>query len=145
VVCGAFSGRAELVQVAYQRILQLTYVEDLLSAIKSVFLALYEPFLTNFVSSLHGTPLRPSPGRIGTDGGHPSTWDITDVLSGWGRTFDKLLKSIEDKVAQDRKSRLKGSGTLPQSVFAFQHGVTSADQEATSGFYIPFTFAGSSN
>lgn len=141
MVCGALSGRAELLQVAYQRILQLTYVEDLLSAIKSVFLALYEPFLTNFVSSLHGkATFPPSPGRIGTDGGHPSTWDIADVLSGWGRTFDKLLKSIEDKVAQDRKSRLKGSGTLPQSV-AFKHGATSADQEATSEFYIPFTFA----
>lgn len=83
-------------------------------------MALYEPFLTGFVSSLHGnpSPVRASVGGVKADAEHSLTWDIASILSGWDRTFDKLLKSIEDKVAQDRKSRLKGSGggTLAQCV-----------------------------
>jgi signal recognition particle receptor subunit alpha len=115
--------------------LQLTYAEDLLSAVKSVFLALYQPFLTNFVSSLHGG--RVFSAHAGGDEAHrerPLAWSIPGILLGWDKTFDKILKSIEDKVAQDRKSRLKGNGTLAQSVSASKFSATSADQEATSEF-----------
>ncbi|KAF8299286.1 P-loop containing nucleoside triphosphate hydrolase protein [Clavulina sp. PMI_390] len=120
--------------VAYQRILQLTYAEDLLAAIKSVFLTLYEPFLSSFVASLHGTSISLNlnineKSLIGPDG----SWDFSSVLSGWDRAFDKLLKSIEDKVAQDRKSRLRGAGVNLQSKAALPSSEpASADESGTT-------------
>lgn len=106
---------------------------------KSVFLALYQPFLTNFVSSLHGErALHAHVGGVEADQKRPLGWDISGILSGWDQTFDKILKSIEDKVAQDRKSRLKGAGTLPQSVSTSKLSAMPANQEATSEFtYLP--------
>lgn len=120
--------------MAYQRILQLTYAEDLLAALKSVFITLYEPFLTNFVASLHGTPMSlglTGGGKAGSANEGSSPWDFSSILSGWDRAFDKLLKSIEDKVAQDRKSRLRSGGALLQSK-AIASDPPSADESATS-------------
>ncbi|KAJ3935854.1 MAG: SRP54-type protein [Lentinula lateritia] len=39
--------------VAYQQILQLSYVDELLAALKAIFVKLFQPFLTTFVASLH--------------------------------------------------------------------------------------------
>ncbi|KAG9318261.1 SRP54-type protein [Chiua virens] len=71
--------------VAYQRILQLTYVEDLLTAMKALFIKLC-PRLRAIRLSL-GISSR--------------------TFEGWDKVFDKLLKGIEEKVAQDRKSRYR--------------------------------------
>ncbi|KAG6869087.1 hypothetical protein C0993_003407 [Termitomyces sp. T159_Od127] len=87
--------------VAYQRILQLTYVNDLLSALKSLFVEYFEPFLTSFVASLHtGNSARSVVGNL-------SSWNFAQAFEGWDAIFDKLLKGLEDKAAQDRKSRLR--------------------------------------
>lgn len=100
-------------QVAYSRILQLTYVDELLVSLKSLFVKLFEPFLTTFVASLHAL----QQGKTAV----PSSWDFNSVFEGWDKVFDKLLRGLEDKAAlvsllaqvfladpaQERKSRLR--------------------------------------
>ncbi|KAG8961465.1 hypothetical protein FRC03_005354 [Tulasnella sp. 419] len=88
--------------VAYQRILQLSYIEDLLAAMKDLFIKLYQPFLTTFIESLH--VIRSADIKSTT---HPAAWDFTRALDGWDKIFDKLLRGFEDKAALDRKSRTK--------------------------------------
>jgi len=87
--------------VAYQRILQLTYVEDLLAAMKRLFVQYFEPFVAAFMTSLHslGTIKAPESG----------SWDFSKIFERWDMLFDKLLKGLEEKAAQDRKSRLRSS------------------------------------
>ncbi|KAF9239660.1 SRP54-type protein [Melanogaster broomeanus] len=91
--------------VAYQRILQLTYVEDLLTAMKALFIKLFEPFLATFVASLHSVnngKLAASPARDAT-----APWNFVKAFDGWNKVFDKLLRGFEDKAAQERKSRFR--------------------------------------
>src|SRR5258708_2112448 len=129
--------RRIVLQVAYQRILQLTYVEDLLATLKTVFLSLSEPFLTSFVASLHGTlssaaqPITLSKGI--TVSPHIATWDFSRIFESWDKTFDKVLKRIEDKVSQDRKARLKN---VPKPSLAQPSPPSSTDETATSTFTI---------
>jgi len=81
--------------VAYQRILQLTYVDDLIAALKALFVKLYEPFLRTFVASLHAA-------AAGTVSVETVVWDFTSALSGWDKYFDQVLKKFEDRAAQVR-------------------------------------------
>jgi signal recognition particle receptor subunit alpha len=78
--------------VAYQRILQLTYVEDLLAAMKRLFVQYFEPFVAAFMTSLHslGTIKAPESG----------SWDFSKIFERWDMLFDKLLKGLEEKAAQ---------------------------------------------
>ncbi|PCH38272.1 signal recognition particle binding protein [Wolfiporia cocos MD-104 SS10] len=85
--------------VAWQRILQLTYVEDLLNALKTVFLKLFEPFLTAFVASLHAAS--------SVSGQASSTWNFATAFENWDSVFDKILRGFEEKATQDRRSRAK--------------------------------------
>ncbi|KAI0273799.1 P-loop containing nucleoside triphosphate hydrolase protein [Gloeopeniophorella convolvens] len=91
--------------VAYQRILQLTYVEDLLGALKTIFVKLFEPFLAAFVASLHAV----SGGAVAlsNSASEPTLWNFAKAFEGWDAAFDKLLKGLEQKAAEDRKSRLR--------------------------------------
>ncbi|KAJ3794553.1 signal recognition particle binding protein [Lentinula aff. detonsa] len=88
--------------VAYQRILQLTYVDELLAAMKALFVKLFQPLLATFVASLHA----------GSDGksaaGVVTSLNFASAFEGWDKYFDALLKKLEDKAAQERKSRLRG-------------------------------------
>ncbi|KIJ17193.1 hypothetical protein PAXINDRAFT_162128 [Paxillus involutus ATCC 200175] len=91
--------------VAYQRILQLTYVEDLLTAMKALFIKLFEPFLATFVASLHAMnkgKLTSLPTRDTT-----SLWNFAKAFDGWDKVFDKLLRGFEEKAAMERKSRFR--------------------------------------
>ncbi|KAJ7090258.1 signal recognition particle binding protein [Mycena belliarum] len=88
--------------VAYQRILQLTYVEDLLAALKTLFVKMFQPFLATFVASLHAI----NSGKA-TVVEATGVFNFADAFDGWDKIFDKLLKSLEGKAAQDRKSRLR--------------------------------------
>jgi signal recognition particle receptor subunit alpha len=87
-------------QVAYQRILQLTYVDDLLDALKALFIKLFEPFLTSFVASLHAI----KNGRLASAAARdaPKSWNFAKAFEGWDGIFDRLLKGFEDKAAQVR-------------------------------------------
>jgi signal recognition particle receptor subunit alpha len=80
--------------VAYQRILQLTYVEDLLTAMKRLFVQYFEPFVATFVTSLHSlaTVKASAPGS--------ASWDFLKAFERWDMLFDKLLKSLEERAAQ---------------------------------------------
>ncbi|KAF7800328.1 hypothetical protein EIP86_011578 [Pleurotus ostreatoroseus] len=91
--------------VAYQRILQLTYVDDLLAAMKKLFVQFFQPFLTAFVASLHAS----SSTKITSSGAGEvaATWDFSKAFEKWDSIFDDLLRGLEGKAAQDRKSRLK--------------------------------------
>jgi signal recognition particle receptor subunit alpha len=97
-----------------------------------VFLTLYEPFLTALVASLHAkivpalTSLSAAPQGI-------SSWDFATAFASWDRTFDKILKGIENKVAQDRKARSRGGAggfiaTPPTNLLA---SPPSVDDEVT--------------
>ncbi|KAJ6606528.1 signal recognition particle binding protein [Mycena vulgaris] len=88
--------------VAYQRILQLTYVDDLLAALKTLFVKMFQPFLATFVASLHAI----NSGKA-TVVEAASAFSFAEAFDGWDKMFDKLLRSLEDKAAQDRKSRLR--------------------------------------
>ncbi|KAH9854099.1 signal recognition particle binding protein [Lenzites betulinus] len=87
--------------VAYQRILQLTYVEDLLNALKTLFIKLFQPFLTTFVASLHVT----GSAKLSSIADTSAAWNFAKAFEGWDGVFDKLLRGLEDKAAQERRTR----------------------------------------
>ncbi|KAI0797861.1 signal recognition particle binding protein [Abortiporus biennis] len=91
--------------VAYQRILQLTYVDELLAALKALFVKLFEPFLATFVASLHAV----SSGKLASNSskGALANWNFVEAFGDWDNIFDKLLRGLESKAAKDRKSRPK--------------------------------------
>ncbi|KAG1723882.1 signal recognition particle, alpha subunit, N-terminal-domain-containing protein [Suillus lakei] len=91
--------------VAYHRILQLTYVDDLLAALKALFIKLFEPFLATFVASLHAIKNGKLVSAAARDS--PTAWNLAKAFEGWDGVFDKLLKGFEDKAAQERKSRYR--------------------------------------
>ncbi|KAJ7632204.1 signal recognition particle binding protein [Roridomyces roridus] len=88
--------------VAYQRILQLTYVDDLLAALKALFVKMFQPFLATFVASLHAL----NSGKAAVVEA-ASAFNFADAFDGWDRVFDKLLKNLEEKAAAERKNRLR--------------------------------------
>lgn len=87
-------------QVAYQRILQLTYVDELLGALKTVFVKLFQPFLAAFVASLHA--VNNTAVVLSNATSQPTRWNFAKVLEGWDAAFDKLLKGLENKAAEVR-------------------------------------------
>lgn len=78
-------------QVAYQRILQLTYVDDLLAALRDLFIRLFQPFLTTFVASLHAVNV----GKVTAESA--VSWNFAEVFANWDKVFDKLLSEVEGK------------------------------------------------
>ncbi|EKM82819.1 hypothetical protein AGABI1DRAFT_89509 [Agaricus bisporus var. burnettii JB137-S8] len=82
--------------VAYQRILQLTYVDELLLALKTLFVKYYEPVIATFVASLHTLNSAKATAL------EPTTWNFAKLFEKWDSTFDSVLRSLEDK---DRRSR----------------------------------------
>jgi signal recognition particle receptor subunit alpha len=89
---------AHILQVAYQRILQLTYVDDLLNVIRNVFVDMFAPFLKNFLAAVHASTSATAAGI----GSLVPQWDFKAQLREWDATFDKILRSLQDKAAQVR-------------------------------------------
>jgi signal recognition particle receptor subunit alpha len=85
-------------KVAYQRILQLTYVDDLLGALKTVFVKLFQPFVAAFVASLHA--VNSSAVALSNSASDPIRWNFAKAFEGWDAAFDKLLKGLENKAAE---------------------------------------------
>ena len=86
-------------------------MEDLLNAIKTLFIRLYNPFLTSFVASLH-TSASATPNMASQ--GVPS-WDFATAFKGWDKVFDKVLRDLEQKANQERRQRarqLPGVGSV---------------------------------
>ncbi|KIJ37735.1 hypothetical protein M422DRAFT_781620 [Sphaerobolus stellatus SS14] len=88
--------------VAYQRILQLTYPDDLLSAMQTLFLKLFQPFLTSFVASLHAASST-------VTAVNAVVFDFHKALEGWDKYFDRLLAGYEEMAGKERNSRLRVS------------------------------------
>ncbi|TDL27274.1 P-loop containing nucleoside triphosphate hydrolase protein [Rickenella mellea] len=106
-----FANELELIfVVAYQRILQLSYVEELLSVLKSLFVKLFEPFLASFMASLHAINSGSVKSASREESSH--SWNFAKAFEGFDKLFDKLLRGLEDKASQDRKSRLRAAPRL---------------------------------
>lgn len=71
----------------------MTYVDDLMAAMKTLFVQLFEPFLTAFVASLHR--------KVG-EVASVMDWNFAMAFDGWDKMFDKLIKGLEDKATQVR-------------------------------------------
>lgn len=69
-------------------------MDDLLTAMKRLFLQYFEPFVAAFMTSLHSlaTVKASAPGNI--------SWDFAKTFERWDMLFDKLLKNLEEKAAQ---------------------------------------------
>ncbi|TFK67908.1 P-loop containing nucleoside triphosphate hydrolase protein [Pluteus cervinus] len=102
-----FNGLELIFVVAYQRILQLTYVDELLAALQSAFIKCFEPFLTTFVESLRAKIPRTPSG--------PFEWDFSAAFRGWDTIFNQILQEIKGKVAVCRSERRPRVRAAPQS------------------------------
>lgn len=68
-------------------------MDDLLDALKTLFIKLFQPFLATFVASLHAI----SSGKAISAA---VQWDFAKAFEGWDKVFDKILRGLEDKAAQ---------------------------------------------
>ncbi|KAI0282196.1 P-loop containing nucleoside triphosphate hydrolase protein [Russula aff. rugulosa BPL654] len=117
--------------VAYQRILQLTYVDDLLGALKTVFVELFRPFIAAFVASLRAA--NNTAVALSNSASDPTRWNFAKAFEGWDATFDKLLKGLENKAAEDRKSRLRPTARPPTTPSPSSSDVDAPSAESHPG------------
>ncbi|SGY16953.1 BQ5605_C012g07041 [Microbotryum silenes-dioicae] len=90
----SFDNQFDLVFViAYQRILQLTYVQDLLVQVKRVFVRQYEDKIDAIQQASKGK--RQKPLEFGPEG-----WE--SLFAGWHATFMRLLREQEQSAAKVR-------------------------------------------
>lgn len=88
---------------AYQRILQLSYVEELLEQVKKAFLKGYEESVKAVVWSAKGKDVLTS--------GHPAAGALfgpegwTGLFKGWEETFSKILRDLELGAAKVSRRR----------------------------------------
>jgi hypothetical protein len=82
-----------LAQVAYHRLLHLSYIPTLLETLKTLFLSLYSPYLTSFVESVKGG-VAPAAGEKAVE------WDFKQAFEGWDGIFEKVLKKAEEGEAK---------------------------------------------
>ena len=66
-------------------------MEDLLTALKNLFVKYFEPFLAAFVASLHALS---SAKNVASQ---TTSWDFTKAFEGWDTIFDKVLRGLEEK------------------------------------------------
>ena len=66
-------------------------MEDLLAAMKRLFVQYFEPFVAAFISSLHSLATISPPSAFS---------DFSKIFEKWDMLFDKLLKGLEEKAAQ---------------------------------------------
>ena len=68
-------------------------MDDLLAALKTLFIKYFEPFLAAFVASLHALNSAKAAASQAT------TWDFAKAFEGWDTVFDKVLRGFEEKAA----------------------------------------------
>ncbi|KDE04523.1 hypothetical protein MVLG_05089 [Microbotryum lychnidis-dioicae p1A1 Lamole] len=92
----SFDNQFDLVFViAYQRILQLTYVQDLLVQVKRVFVRQYEDKIDAIQQASKGK--RQKPLEFGPEG-----WE--SLFAGWHATFMRLLREQEQSAAKTKRT-----------------------------------------
>lgn len=94
--------------VAYQRILSLPYVADLLEAIRRAFLKAYRETVEAIVESTRGKDVL----VLGGAGGGKAAFGLfgqkgwQKVFAGWDETFNRILRDFEANAAKVRPLRL---------------------------------------
>lgn len=101
--------------VAYQRILALPYVADLLHALRDAFLKSYRNTVEQIVASTSAKPTRgTSGGNNGTSIFGPEAW--ANLFRGWDEIFNRILREFEASSAKVRcSSRIRSSNSRPNT------------------------------
>lgn len=77
----------------------MSYIDELLATLKTIFVRLFEPFLATFITSLHAA----SKGVALTNSGETAaTWNFAKTFENWDAVFNKILHGLESKAAQVR-------------------------------------------
>ncbi|GJN88962.1 hypothetical protein Rhopal_001933-T1 [Rhodotorula paludigena] len=106
--------------VAYQRILSLPYVADLLEAVRKAFLRAYRDTVQAIVdSSVKGKDVLVLGGSVGG----PAAFGLfgekgwQKVFEGWDETFSRILREFESNAAKNKKSTPRASAltNIPDS------------------------------
>ena len=71
-------------------------MDDLLNALKHLFVKYFQPFLAAFVASLHALNSAKDVASQAT------SWDFGKAFEGWDTIFDKVLRGLEEKAANVR-------------------------------------------
>jgi hypothetical protein len=89
--------------VVFPALLPLTYIPNLLSRTKALFLSLFEPYLRSLVDSLHGTLAASA----------TALQDLRERIESerWERIFERCLRDCEGK---DQSKRPGGGGSSLQ-------------------------------
>lgn len=69
-------------------------MDELLAALRALFVKLFQPFLTTFVASLRAV----SSGKAALE--TAVSWDFRNAFEGWDTQFDDILRMLEGKAAQ---------------------------------------------
>ncbi|GAA5914842.1 hypothetical protein JCM5296_005715 [Sporobolomyces johnsonii] len=88
--------------VAYQRILSLSYVEDLLEAVRKAFLKAYGDVVKAIVDSTRGKDLLVN-GASGAAYRLFGTKGWQDLFKGWDETFSRILRELEASASKNKK------------------------------------------
>lgn len=114
--------------VAYQRILSLPYVADLLEAIRKAFLKAYRETIEAVVESTKGKDVL----ILGGAGGSKAAFGLfgekgwQKVFAGWDETFNRILRDFEASAAKVRPLPLY---PFPSSRLLTQRSSLCAEQE----------------
>ncbi|PWZ03248.1 P-loop containing nucleoside triphosphate hydrolase protein [Testicularia cyperi] len=112
--------------VVYQRILQLSYIDDLLDTIKSLFVELFAPFVRKLLQS--------SKSAVSSGMSRPVTLppsardEFATSLKEWDDIFTKTLRSLEKQAAQNKRK-----GVLSEKRNATNQPQNLVDAERDSG------------
>lgn len=114
-----------LLQVVYQRILQLSYIDDLLSSIKELFTSLFAPFVRALLDSSRAT--LSANAVVGTAAlGSKLRADFAETLKEWEDVFSRTLRQLERLAAQNKRKNLppaagEKKGAAAAAVLAAEH------------------------
>ncbi|TIA90555.1 hypothetical protein E3P99_01516 [Wallemia hederae] len=99
--------------IAYSKMIQLGWVDELLETAKALFMSLFKPAIEQLIAALSGA----------TDPEHLHL-DIPALFKGWNQIFDKLVKDIDGK----KPSR----SSKPRSANSNTKGAASQQNETTA-------------
>ncbi|BGO91245.1 hypothetical protein NBRC10512_001308 [Rhodotorula toruloides] len=115
--------------VAYQRILSLPYVADLLEAIRKAFLKAYRETVEAIVESTRGKDVL----VLGGAGGGKAAFGLfgqkgwQKVFAGWDETFNRILRDFEANAAKNKKTTRSRTAAVADSPSS-----SPGDSEATT-------------
>ncbi|KAN0061098.1 hypothetical protein ACQY0O_006833 [Thecaphora frezii] len=101
----AFANELDLTfVVVYQRILQLSYIDELLESVKSIFTELFAPFVRKLILA-SSSSIASGTSRLATLS-QASRLEFSAALADWDAIFTKTLRGLEKTAAQNRRKGL---------------------------------------